>query len=118
MSDLNEAIREHFALKRLHGADPYEVARLEQEVLGEVSRDTARELAHDPAAEADGVVEEFPSREELTVSAAWEEIAPPTNEYAPTRARSNRDSGEETQEYRVEEQIGWIGSPAWHGGAA
>jgi hypothetical protein len=115
MSDLNEAIREHLALMRLHGADPTEVARVEQEALGEVSRETARALAGEHAPHMD-VVEDFPAREDEL--AEREELAPPTNEYAHTRASSNLDVGEETQEYSVEDQIGWLGSPAWHGGAA
>lgn len=117
MSDLNDAIREHLALKRLHGADPADVARLEQEALGEVSRETARELSHERRPRQDAV-EDFPVHEEAEVAAGWEEIVPPTNEYARTRARAISDVGDETQEYSVEDQIGWIGSPAWQGGAA
>jgi hypothetical protein len=38
MGLLDDAIREHLELKRQHGADPDEVARQEQEVLGETAR--------------------------------------------------------------------------------
>jgi hypothetical protein len=38
MGLLNDAIREHLELKRQHGADPGEVARLEGEALGPVVR--------------------------------------------------------------------------------
>jgi len=38
MGLLDEAIREHLELKRLRGADPSEVARLEREALGPVRR--------------------------------------------------------------------------------
>ena len=118
MSDLHEAIREHLALMRQHGADPTEVARLEQEALGEVSRDTARALAPKRQPDSRRGTDELPSHDELTLSVSAEELVPPTNEYAPTRARSNRDSGEETQEYSLDDSIDWIGSPAWHGGTA
>jgi hypothetical protein len=61
MGLLDDAIREHLDLKRRRGADPSEVARLEQEALGPVRREpaTAAELAdehhdaphaHEPAA--------------------------------------------------------------------
>ncbi len=38
MGLLDDAIREHLEFKRLHGADPGEVAREEQEALGPVDR--------------------------------------------------------------------------------
>src|ERR1700694_5709217 len=38
MGLLDEAIREHLELKRLRGADPGEIARLEREALGPVRR--------------------------------------------------------------------------------
>jgi hypothetical protein len=125
MSDLDDAIREHLALKRLHGADPAEVARLEQEALGAVSRSAYEpseersshlRLAEYPAAHEDEAPlrEELPRREELLV--------PPTNEYAPAHASAYREVShevsEETQEYSVDDQIRWVGGPAWQGGAA
>jgi hypothetical protein len=113
MSDLNQAIREHLALKRQHGADPDEVARLELEALGEVSRLSAPERASERASY---VTLPAPSVEDEV--ALREEIVPPTNEYAPAHASAYREIGEETQEFRVDDQIGWVGSPAWHGGAA
>ena len=39
MGVLDEAIREHLELKRRHGADPGEVARLEHEALGPARRE-------------------------------------------------------------------------------
>jgi hypothetical protein len=113
MSDLNQAIREHLALKRQHGADPDEVARLELEALGEVSRLSARDVANERAAYAT-----LPAHSVEDDFALREEIVPPTNEYAPAHASAYREIGEETQEFRVDDQIGWVGSPAWHGGAA
>ena len=41
MGLLDDAIREHLDLKRRRGADPSEVARLEQEALGPVRREPA-----------------------------------------------------------------------------
>jgi hypothetical protein len=41
MGVLDEAIREHLELKRRHGADPGEVARLEHEALGPARREAA-----------------------------------------------------------------------------
>jgi hypothetical protein len=48
MGLLDDAIREHLDLKRRRGADPTEVARMEQEALGPVRRETA---AGEPAPE-------------------------------------------------------------------
>jgi hypothetical protein len=115
MSDLDQAIREHLALKRAHGADPNEVARLEQEALGEVSRNAVNELSIEPPSHV-YLVEDLEPLEAEPASSG--ELVPPTNEYARTRAASFLDGGEETQEYSVEDQIGWVGGPAWQGGAA
>ena len=38
MGLLDDAIREHLELKRKHGADPEDVARQEQEALGDGQR--------------------------------------------------------------------------------
>ena len=43
MGILDEAIREHLELKRRRGADPSEIARLENEALGPVRREPFRE---------------------------------------------------------------------------
>lgn len=45
---LDDAIREHLELKRLRGADPGAVAREEQDALGPVLRDGAREAGDSP----------------------------------------------------------------------
>jgi hypothetical protein len=52
MGLLDDAIREHLDLKRRRGADPAEVARLEQEALGPVRREPAATEA-EPAATAE-----------------------------------------------------------------
>jgi hypothetical protein len=123
MSDLDDAIREHLELKRLHGADPSEVARLEQEALGEVARESVRSLADERrghlrlAEDTARHEDELPRREDVVL--LREEIVPPTNEYAQAHAGAYHEAGEETQEYSVvDEQMGWVGGPAWQGGAA
>ena len=79
MGLLDDAIREHLELKRRHGADAEEVARLEQEALGPARRSSgdAVEVMDPPAA------------------------APPdTNDKPPAPA----DGGQETVEYSVEDE--------------
>ena len=86
MGVLDEAIREHLELKRRHGADPGEVARLEHEALGPARREAApaapgedaadddAELAEDEAAgEPDAYV---PSDEDEHVEALVEDEEP------------------------------------------
>jgi hypothetical protein len=52
MGLLDEAIKEHLELKRRHGADPGEVARLEHEALGPARRDPApAAMVDEPAVE-------------------------------------------------------------------
>jgi hypothetical protein len=53
MGLLDEAIKDHLELKRRHGADPGEVARLEHEALGPARREPVAEepVAEEPAAE-------------------------------------------------------------------
>src|SRR6478735_8336790 len=50
MGLLDEAIKEHLELKRRHGADPGEVARLEHEALGPARRDPAPAVVDEPVA--------------------------------------------------------------------
>ena len=50
MGLLDDAIKEHLELKRRHGADPGEVARLEHEALGPARRDPAPAVVDEPAA--------------------------------------------------------------------
>ncbi len=52
MGLLDDAIREHLDLKRRHGDDPTEVARLEQEALGPVRREPEPDAAAEHAAAA------------------------------------------------------------------
>ncbi len=53
MGLLDEAIREHLELKRLRGADPGEIARLEREALGPIRR--PEPAAEAPAGELEGL---------------------------------------------------------------
>jgi hypothetical protein len=73
MGLLDDAIREHLDLKRRRGADPSEVARLEQEALGPVRRERA------PAEAADEHHDETHAQE----PAAAEPAAPPHAEPPP-----------------------------------
>ena len=52
MGLLDDAIKEHLELKRRHGADPSEVARLEHEALGPARREPVAEA---PVAEEEPV---------------------------------------------------------------
>jgi hypothetical protein len=52
MGLLDDAIKEHLELKRRHGADPGEVARLEHEALGPARRDPAPAAVDEPVAPA------------------------------------------------------------------
>src|SRR3954452_527497 len=60
MGLLDDAIREHLELKRKHGADPEDVARLQQEALGPGRRNEfaqpegAADVVDESAAEAPG----------------------------------------------------------------
>src|SRR5512132_3629923 len=52
MGLLDDAIKDHLELKRRHGADPGEVARLEHEALGPARRDPAPAAVDEPVAAA------------------------------------------------------------------
>jgi hypothetical protein len=79
MGLLDDAIKEHLELKRRHGADPGEVARLEHEALGPARRDPAPAAVDEPVAAApaaapvadddlfidDGEHDEVPAEERL-----------------------------------------------------
>jgi hypothetical protein len=94
MSDLDKAIREHLELKRLRGADPREVARIEREALGAVPRDRTEAFAPEHQAE----VHVFDERPQLREAhGAW-----------PVGAAATRfahvDAAEETQEFSIEHE--------------
>ena len=70
MGLLDEAIKDHLELKRRHGADPGEVARLEHEALGPARREPAAAdatVADEPAHEDadDDLDDEVPADERL-----------------------------------------------------
>lgn len=69
MGLLDDAIREHLDLKRRRGADPTEVARLEQEALGPVRRDPA-------PAEAAAAEEPHDEHDEPRAQPAAEDLHP------------------------------------------
>src|SRR5436190_19711172 len=62
MGLLDQAIREHLELKRQHGADPGELARLEREALGPPVRETQEVLAT-AAGPAEGAVRQATTAE-------------------------------------------------------
>jgi hypothetical protein len=68
MGLLDDAIKDHLELKRRHGADPSEVARLEHEALGPARRE--------PVAESSVAEEEPVAAVEEDVAALEEPVAP------------------------------------------
>src|SRR3954470_9470343 len=71
MGLLDDAIREHLELKRRHGADPDEVARQENEALGETRRaEFARAQGAEPVTPAPAPAEEAPVAEEAPAAEA------------------------------------------------
>lgn len=88
MGLLDDAIREHLELKRLHGAEPTEVARLEAEALGPARRQPApEEGTPQPARESGpGDLTEPPADEPEAAGepppASIPEVHQPTAEFA------------------------------------
>src|SRR3954451_19251601 len=130
MGLLDDAIREHLELKRRHGGDPGEVARQENEALGESRRaEFARPegagpadapVSAEPAAEAEAAAEpdeDFPVPEfdagrepvaEPEDVAPRDDLAappePPARDDAPAdRAAPPDDLAAPTAEYQVED---------------
>jgi hypothetical protein len=95
MSDLDKAIREHLELKRLRGADPREVARIEREALSAVPRDRTEAFAPEHQAEVH-VFDERPQLREPAHS-AWP-VATGAARFA------HIDAAEETQEFSIEHE--------------
>jgi hypothetical protein len=110
MSDLDEAIRAHLELKRARGADPTEVARLEQEALGGVSRSAAPALAVEPEPEV-FVVLDAPEQPRWQVG---DDGVTRLANISTGQARAHLDGGEETQEFRIEDELGWADESADH----
>jgi hypothetical protein len=75
MGLLDDAIKDHIELKRRHGADPGEIARLENEALGPARREPAAAVADEPAlADADdGYDDEVTADERLEAPARYAE---------------------------------------------
>jgi len=86
MGLLDEAIKDHLELKRRHGADPSEVARLEHEALGPARRE--------PVAEA--------TADDEPVAAAQEEVAAVAEPEAPAAPDDDYDADEVTADERLE----------------
>jgi len=64
MGLLDDAIKEHLELKRRHGADPGEVARLEHEALGPARRDPAPAAVDEPVAAAPAATPAAPAADD------------------------------------------------------
>ena len=86
MGLLDDAIREHMELKRLHGADPGEVARQEQDALGPVLREET------PTPQV--AVEDAPEPEDI----APEDVAVPAEDSQAAPAADFANVGQETAE--------------------
>jgi hypothetical protein len=117
MGLLDDAIREHLELKRRHGADPDEVARQENEALGETRRaEFARPEGVEPAdapvsdePEAAAEPEDFPVREfRAEPGAEPDDVAPrddaPDDDTVPVEDDAPDDRAAPTAEYQVEEE--------------
>ena len=115
MGLLDDAIREHLELKRLRGADPDELARQEDEALGdprnaEVAVGTRRsspEFAEPPAEEPLDVPE--------FAAAPADEPAPPVEEEPPSRPRRSSRSPRPRRRRRPPRATtppGWRTSPS------
>jgi len=83
MGLLDDAIREHLELKRLHGADPEEVSRQEEEALGAARQAEFARPEEEPEAEAAAEDSEKPSAEPFDVEADEAEAPPPGYEEDP-----------------------------------
>jgi hypothetical protein len=81
MGLLDDAIRDHIELKRRHGADPGEVARIETEALGPARREPVAAAPFDVGTEAGAAA---PSEASGAVTA--EAPAPPAEPGAPEPA--------------------------------
>jgi hypothetical protein len=90
MGLLDEAIKDHLELKRRHGADPGEVARLEHEALGPARRE--------PVAEAPADDEPVATVEEEAAAVA----EPEAPALAPAAPDDDYDADEVTADERLE----------------
>jgi hypothetical protein len=86
MGLLDDAIRQHMELKRLHGADPSDVARQEQDALGPVLREEnpTSQVAVKDVAEPEGI--------------APEDVAVPAEDPQAAPAADFANTGQETAE--------------------
>jgi hypothetical protein len=110
MGLLDEAIRDHLELKRRHGADPGEVARIEHEALGPARREpvaTAAVPSESPpepelADDEYGYEDEVPADERLEAPVHHDPPpAPAEPEAAPEPPAQERD--QPTQQFSLEE---------------
>ena len=121
MGLLDDAIREHLELKRRRGADPDEVARQEDEALGDPRRaEPAPEAPEEPSEQAEPAAENGAAQPEEPAGETWledddpvasvasertPEFTPPDAEpaaAAPPEAGPEEDVLEETPEFLQE----------------
>jgi hypothetical protein len=118
MGLLDDAIREHLELKRRHGADPDEVARQENEALGETRRaEFARPEGAEPAMPAAPAGDEpraaaepepaaeiarEPGSEPAAEIAREPEIVPPPEPEPVAEAEAPVDAGDEREPFDIE----------------
>jgi hypothetical protein len=93
------------------------VARQEHEAFGEFSSDARVDFATAYSAEPDSRFEPFAASDDAA-EPFREEFVPQTNEYARGSLHAYLESGEETQEYTIDDRVGWSIGPAWRGGTA
>jgi hypothetical protein len=96
MGLLDEAIKEHLELKRRHGADPGEVARLEHEALGPARREP---VAEEP------VVEEAVGEEPVADEEPVAEVAPPPEAPPPPAAEPSPIDDDYADEVTADERL-------------
>jgi len=128
MGLLDDAIRDHLQLKRDHGADPGELARLEDEALGPPVRETQEALEATRVAQAVPAEPPAPAVQEPPVPAAVEPESaatpagvepapappPPDPDTSPAGGPEPESPGEHTVAFDAEQAAG-AGAPAPEG---
>ena len=103
MGLLDEAIKEHLELKRRHGADPGEVARLENEALGPARRDPAPAAVDEPSEERLEAPIHHLEREPAPPAAAEPEPEPEPERAPPPPPEPTAEVEQPTRQFSLEE---------------
>jgi hypothetical protein len=113
MGLLDDAIREHLELKRRHGADPQEVARQEDEVLGALPDEEGHaEHEDDEHGEREAPVHEVNEHQQELELPPEEEEHEPVEEPALEFDEPAEDVHQPTVEYSVEDEQAAEAEPA------